>query len=116
MESLVKDVPRKVFLVVDKHKTVGDKAAKGLRRRTGRRDSGSRHEFRRIDVPPSELRQSHKYLELIPGQSRPLRPHILNQPVHNSEYGSTATGRRRSMFVGRTAFFRKPESLNGCPL
>ena len=72
MESLVKDVPRKVFLVVDKHKTVGDKAAKGLRRRTGRRDSGSRHEFRRIDVPSPELRQSHKYLELIPGQSRRL--------------------------------------------
>ena len=30
-------------------------------------------------------------------------------PPHNAEYGNTATGRRRSMFVGRTAFFKKPE-------
>ena len=32
-------------------------------------------------------------------------------PPHNAEYGNTATGRRRSMFVGRTAFFK----LNDIP-
>ena len=81
--------------------------------RSTREDSTSRNSFSNsyfvnIDylVEDYTIFQTHRGLP-IGRNSKKINHNFA--PLHNTEYGNTTTGRRRSMFVGRTASFRKPK-------
>ena len=69
-----KRIKKAIFLVMDKHKSVGNKPPQSLGCRAWGRDSSNGHEICRIHVASSELRHGNKYLELIP--SKPCRLHL----------------------------------------